>query len=415
MSNLFYDEGPKATGQKVLLATTAYDSTSPGYVFSIQKSRQALDKANIQSGYLLLSGNCHVDDARNIVVQNFLLSDCTDLVFIDADVFWNPDSLVQLCQADADLIGGIYPYRRQGQSEKMPVIPMPGEKTDKNGLLEVIGLPTGFMKIRRHVIEKLCETANHFTNKAESRSQVPILFERTFEDGARWGGDIAFCRKWHKAGGKVYALPDLRLGHTGEMTIYDSLSAAMRRQDKATIGYMVDKIRQNDFNPYLFSEVLKAEGNPYSALEDVLMMCALLGKKADGPVIETGSGLTSIALAASTEEQVYSLEHNQYWADKVHKMATDAGIKNLNIIMCPIEDNWYKLPSKFPDQFSLGLNDGPPRMISNRMGFFDHFGETPNIIVDDADDPGYSEILTKWCTEHHRKIDFIERSALIRS
>ena len=73
MSNLFYDEGEKATGQKVMLATTAYDTTAPGYVFSIQRSRAALDKANIQSAYLLLSGNCHVDDARNIVVQNFLL------------------------------------------------------------------------------------------------------------------------------------------------------------------------------------------------------------------------------------------------------------------------------------------------------------------------------------------------------
>jgi hypothetical protein len=65
------------------------------------------------------------------------------------------------------------------------------------------------------------------------------------------------------------------------------MSAATRRQDKSTIKYMTDKIKKNDFNPHLFSEVLKAEGNPYSALEDVLMMCVLLGQKADGPIIET--------------------------------------------------------------------------------------------------------------------------------
>jgi acetone carboxylase gamma subunit len=42
----------------------------------------------------LLSGNCHVDDARNSVVREFLASDCTELVFIDADVSWEPETLV---------------------------------------------------------------------------------------------------------------------------------------------------------------------------------------------------------------------------------------------------------------------------------------------------------------------------------
>ena len=413
MSNLFYDEGPKATGQKVMLATTAYESPAPGYVFSIQKSRPALEKANIQSSYLLLSGNCHVDDARNIVVQNFLLSDCTDLVFLDADVFWNPDSLVKLCKADAPIVGGVYPYRREGKKEKMPVIPMPDARPDEKGLMEVIGLPTGFMKIQRHVIETLCEDADHFFNKAEQKSKVPILFERTFENNARWGGDITFCRKWQKKGGKVYALPEMRLGHTGMMTIYDSYGAAMRRMEEGTIKHMVDRVKNNDYNAQLFSEVLRAEGTPYSALEDVLMMCALLGHKADGPIIETGSGLTSLVLAASTLEDVYCLEHDQYWADKIIKLAKDNNIHNLNIKMCDLENDWYKLPD-LPKEFSLGLNDGPPRDKGDRMGFFEHFGDTKSIIVDDADDPGYGNLLKNWCFKHDRKIDFIERSALIR-
>lgn len=413
MSNLFLDDGPKADGQKVMLATTAYESTSPGYVFSIQKSRQALEKADIQSAYLLLSGNCHVDDARNVVVQQFLLSDCTDLIFLDADVFWNPEALVSLCQADADLVGGIYPYRRQGQAEKLPVIPMPGEKTQETGLLEVIGLPTGFMKIRRHVIETLCEDADHFYNRAETRSRVPILFERTFEDDARWGGDINFCRKWHKKGGKVFALPDLRLGHTGALTIYDSFSAAMRRQDKETVKYMAERVKNNDFNPYLFSEVLKAEGNPFSALEDVLMMCALMGRKADGPIIETGSGLTSIVLAASTDQTVYALESDPYWFEKVQNMAKEANVSNLEVRLCEIVDGFYQLPKDLPRSFSLGLNDGPPRDKGNRTVFFDTF-DVENIIADDADDPGYAEFLRQWGQKHDKSVDFIERSALLR-
>lgn len=413
MSNLFYDPGEPAKGKKVALCTTAYDTPSPGYVFSIQRTRQALEEVGIQTAYILLSGNCHVDDARNNVVQHFLLTDCTDLVFLDADVVWSPKDIIKLCECEEDLVGGIYPYRRTGITDKLPVLVVPGIEPEGN-LLQVAGLPTGFMKIKRHVLETLSEDADHYFNKSETRSKVPILFERTFEDGARWGGDITFCRKWHKKGGKMYALLDLHLGHTGQVIIYDSLGAALRRQNESSIPYMSERVKHGDFNPELFVETRKALGNHWGALEDVLMLCALMGQKSEGPIIETGSGLTSIVLAASSKEPVYCLEHDEYWASKTQELADQAGV-SLNIKLCGIKDGWYVLPKDLPREFSLGLNDGPPRLIGSRIGFFDHFGNTQTIIVDDADDPGYGGWLKDWSSTHNRRIDFIERSALIRS
>src|SRR5688572_1419621 len=127
MSNHFYDEGPPATGKKVLLATPSYDRPCAAYTFAIAKSREALSQAGIQSAYLLLQGNCHVDDARNSIVRDFLESDCTDLVFLDADVDWEPEALVQLCQRECDVVGGVYPYRRDG-SDNMPCRLVSNEK-----------------------------------------------------------------------------------------------------------------------------------------------------------------------------------------------------------------------------------------------------------------------------------------------
>jgi hypothetical protein len=84
------------------------------------------------------------------------------------------------------------------------------------------------------------------------------------------------------------------------------------------------------------------------------------------------------------------------------------------IVKCEIEDGWYKLPKGLPKHYSLGLNDGPPRLVGDRMGFFDKL-DVDNIIVDDADDPGYGNMLKAWAAENNKRIDFIERSALIRS
>lgn len=426
MSNLFYDAGEPAFDadgklqQKVMLATTVYDTPSAGYVFSIQKTREYLHRKGVISAYLLLQGNCHVDDARNNVVQHFLLSDCTELVFLDADVSWEPEALLKLCQAPADLVGGVYPYRRDGTKDSMPVLVPDGEKTDENGLIQVGGLPTGFMRIKRHVLEKLSETADHYWNKADRRSKVPILFERTFEDGVRWGGDITFCRKWHNAGGKMYALADLRLGHTGHLTLYDSLSALMRRQGKETIKYMADFLESADFDNlspeklHIFTEARQYLGNTWGALEDVLSMCAALAKRADGPIIETGSGLTTIALAASTNQDVYCLEHDPVWAQRLEALIEESGVDNIHVKLCEIKDGFYEIPDDLPSYFAVGLNDGPPRQLGSRMKFFEHFGNTENIIVDDADGDKLGEDLKTWCHTNGRKIDFVERSALIR-
>lgn len=425
MSNFYQDDGLPANGrQKICLATTAYEDPAAAYTQAMQKTREALHKAGFLTAYYLLSGNCHVDDARNSIVHEFLLSDCTDLVFLDADIVWEPKELIKLCKHDVDLVGGVYPFRRDDEKSKenMPVIMYPGQvEPDERGLIEVAGLPTGFMRIKRHVLETLAEDANKHWKRNDHRSMVPILFERTFipdpekpKTGGRLGGDLSFCKKWILKGGKVYADSTIHLGHVVRSVVWDSLGAALRRQGRETLKYMVDRIRHGEFDPMVFSEARKAYPNPWGALEDVLSMCSLLGKNAQGPIIEAGTGLTSIVLAASTKEKVFCLEHDPMWAMQVKKMASDAGVDNIDVRMCDIQDRWYVTPKDLPSKFALGLNDGPPRRLGSRMGFFEHFGSTPEIICDDADDPGYGDALEKWCRDHSRRIDFIERSALIR-
>lgn len=423
MSNFYRDDGGKPlNGRKICLATTAYESPAYAYTFSIQKTREVMHKHGFPTSYMLLSGNCHVDDARNYIVNEFISSDCTDLVFLDADVAWEPESLVRLCKHDADIVGGVYPFRSDSQKavENMPVIMYPGQvEPEENGLIEVAGLPTGFMRIRRHVIETLVSEANQYPKRHE-RTLIPILFERSFipgddpKIGGRLGGDLNFCKKWITHGGKVWADPEIRLGHVVKSVVYDSLGAALRRQGRETLRYVADRVRSGSYDPNLFSEARKAHPNPWGALEDVLTMCAITGKKADGPIIEAGSGLTSIILAASTRETVHCLEHDQRWANDMKSMAEEAGIGNIELHLCPIENGWYRLPENLPNQYALGLNDGPPRTKGSRMGFFDRFGDTKTIICDDADDPGYGDALSKWCQERGRRIDFVERSAIIR-
>ncbi len=418
MSNLFYDSGSAAAGQKVMLATTAYDNPDAAYTFSIQQSRQALSQAGIQSSYLLLSGNCHVDDARNIVCQEFLLSDCTDLVFLDADVSWEPHCLVELCGYDCDIVGGVYPYRRE-EKKNMPVRMIEGIfEPDENGLLQVEGIPAGFTRIKRHVIERLAGGANKFWNNPDKRSEVPILFERFYHEGTRWSGDLHFCNKWRATGGKVFAAYEMRLGHTAKAIITDSLGAALRRQRGQTLRHVADEVRQGSNDIALLSEALRHVDNAYGAMVDVLALAVLSARKADGPILEIGSGLSTILMAAAAPEQtVWCIEHDPIWAERLKQMAYEAGTTNINLCTQPIKDGWYDLSDiELPGRFALALVDGPPRQLGSRMPFYERLASRCDaIVVDDVDDPTYADEITTWARLHGRQIDFVpERAALIR-
>lgn len=423
MTRTFFDDGAPAGGrQKILLATVAYDSPDASYTHALQRSRVAMTQRGMNTAYLLLSGNCHVDDARNTALQEFLLTDCTDLIFLDADVTWEIEDLIRLCEVDLDLVGGVYPYRREGMADTMPVNMLPtAVEPDENGVLEVMGMPAGFMRIRRRVVETLTFNARHFHKRGDRRSKIPLLFERVYANGTRWGGDIHFCNLWRNEGGKCHVLVDLRLGHVAKTVVRDSLAAALRRQTDATLRYVVDEIRAGSTDLNLFREALAYCNNPYNAVEDSLGLAVFSARKANGPILETGSGLSSILMAAAAPKQrVWSLENDLLWVAWLRKHGQMAGVDNIAICHQPLQNGWYVLDdlaeAGFPHHFALALHDGPSRKQGDRRRFFDTLADRcETIVVDDADEQQYGDFIAEWCRAHGRQVHFLdERAALIR-
>lgn len=414
MSHLYHDAGPAASGQKVMLATTSYGNPDASYTFSIARSREALSAAGIQSAYYLLQGNCHVDDARNAVVRDFLDSDCTELVFLDADVSWEPQTLVALCQIDRDLVGGVYPYRRESDEETMPVRHLPTIAADTDGLIEVEGLPTGFMRIKRVVLETMAATAKHYLK--DDGKPHPVLFERDYFGSGRRGGDIHFCMTWREMGGKLYAAPELRLGHAGDVILKDSLGASIRRQNKSWLRWLVMQIAQRTDTAESYVEAFRAYGNKWAAAPEVLQVAVGLARTSSAPVLEIGSGLSTVAMAAATAQPVWCIEHSDEHAATLETLVATASVKNVTLVTAPLKDGWYDLgdTSAFPEAFGLALVDGPPREGNDRMKFFETFGDRCAVILcDDANKPSYAAALTAWATSRGREIKIDGRSAVI--
>ena len=419
MATMFRRAGSPAVGQKVFLASPAYRDVGVGYAFALFHSSAALSNAGIAAELAIFSGDCHVDDARNRLVRDFLASDCTDLVFLDTDLRWEPSDLVALCQYDRDVVGASYPLKQDEGG--YPVMPLEGDTVacpDQDGLIEVGGLPTGFLRIRRHVLETLAAGAPRYFGKHDVGASTPLIFERTLTGTVRWGGDYTFCRKWRDAGGKIHLMPMPDMAHTGEWTWSGSFAASLRRENGTTLRYIADQVKAGSTDPSLFREARRHSDNPFGAMEGVLTLCAVMARKADGPIIEAGSGLTTIIMAAATDHPIYCLEHDPVWAERLEQLIFESGVSGIGVCLCPLKDGWYDL-TDYPDlpaEFALGLNDGPPRALGGRQGFYERFGPiTDTIIADDADDRAYRAAIEVWCAENGRRVDFIEqRAALIR-
>lgn len=414
MSGHYYDEGPPAEGRKVMLAVPTYACPDTSLTFALARSRAALSGAGIQSALLILEGNCHVDDARNSIVRDFLESDCTDLMFLDSDVTWEPESLVKLCQRDQDIVGGVYPYRREG-SENMPVRMMPGGEV-VDGLREVEGLPTGFMKIRRHVLERMTAGRPVYLDKIYP---TVLMFGRPEpgEDMARWGGDIDFCNRWRAMGGRLYAEDEIRLGHAAKIIVRDSLAAHVRRITGTCWQHLAPRFREGSESDSDYNELFKYGGNNYAADATVLALVAGIARKCRGPIVETGSGLSSVLMGCVTDQKVYSLEHLQHYAAQTLAWAEEAGVPNLGLCCAPLKDFWYDIDRfELPAKFAFGFCDGPPRLYGTRMRFFEEIAPRCTVIaVDDIKtDSNYAGKVHEWAEENGRVVTILGRAALIQ-
>lgn len=106
----------------------------------------------------------------------------------------------------------------------------------------------------------------------------------------------------------------------------------------------------------------------YSANLEYLQLCLEYATHAKQPILECGSGLSTILLgliARDTGTTVWTLEHISSWYKLVQQYLHEFQIDNVNILLSPPKKygnlNWYDVPMNvLPDQFSLVICDGHP-------------------------------------------------------
>jgi hypothetical protein len=232
---------------KIFVATPMYGGLCVGgYTVGLLNSVQEFMRNGIQLYYAHMMNESLITRARNTLAYDFLDTDATHLMFIDADITFNPADIVRMVNADKDIICGLYPKKeinwktvaeavKQGVDyTELPnytgsfVVNLVGDVAqatgDVNEPMEIDNGGTGFMLIKRNVFETLKPTVPTYTNdmilivdKNPVKKIIHEFFATSIDEKTNrlLSEDYHFCKIARQAGFKVYAAPWANLTHSG--------------------------------------------------------------------------------------------------------------------------------------------------------------------------------------------------------
>ncbi|WP_043638129.1 hypothetical protein [Desulfovibrio sp. TomC] len=210
------------------------------YMLSMLALKDVLNRAKVPFRLLTPCHESLITRARNSIVSEFLRDErATHLLFIDADIEFDPRMVPRLLGADKDVVCGVYPVKglsvervmaqpagtpaavAEAASLDYAVKVKPGCKMDEQGFLEVEYAATGFMLIRRDVFARLVDAypalRYRFACTNEAAAENYAFFDTMIDPETRdyLPEDYAFCRRWRDIGGQVYVSVLGRFTHIG--------------------------------------------------------------------------------------------------------------------------------------------------------------------------------------------------------
>jgi hypothetical protein len=231
---------------KVLIATPMYNSQcTSGYTASmIQLFKKYGNNKDIELDFMYGTNEALVTYARNMIANLFLKSDFTHLLFIDADMQFDPDQVFKMIQTKRDFVCGVYPKKKidwsavknaammGAKTEELPSYaneylfePVPNVQNEEDGTIEILRSGTGMMMISRKVFEELKDKVDKFnlvspvmSNIKYDQNESYYEFFYTSKDPEKnifMNEDFTFCNLWRENGGKIYGAPWVKLFHIG--------------------------------------------------------------------------------------------------------------------------------------------------------------------------------------------------------
>ena len=219
--------------RKVLIGTPAHDGrVDVWYCNSLVNTIKMAPHFDTLIQPVYMSYDSLVQRARNDLVRLALEEQFDDLIFIDSDQEWNPEWVFKLLEYKEEVIGATVVKKSDQPMFNVKALKT-GLKQEKNGLMEVEAIGTGFLKISKSALEAVWEKSPEYINEGK---KCRMVFDVQLVDGELVSEDNVFCRKWRSMGKKVYIDPTMTCNHIGAKKYQGNFMQFVSKLKLLTIG-----------------------------------------------------------------------------------------------------------------------------------------------------------------------------------
>jgi len=218
----------RARQRSVMIATPIARNPVWQYTQSILSTVATLHGLGIRVTWQFVIGSSVIHKARNELCGHFLMSDYSDLLFVDDDMEWSAGDVVRLLASDKPVIGAAGRMRIEKPNADPTVWCWRPDRggdgdliQDDMGALRAKGVGAAFLMINRGILHRMA--LDHPDWKRPGASDWPQdLRDHYFEFFRPESGptgemseDYVFCERVRADGGEVWVDPTIGLGHVG--------------------------------------------------------------------------------------------------------------------------------------------------------------------------------------------------------
>lgn len=237
--------------EKIFIATPCYGGMlTEAYFRSTVRLLTFCNQHQIPVAFGTIANESLVTRARNVLVAYFLHSNFTRLMFIDADIEYQVEDVIKLIAHDKDVAVGAYPKKGVNWQRIRESVRNTNDSLDdkkiaafgsdyainfkflnreqkqiaiENGLVRLHDGATGFMMIKRSVIDRMIEAYpdlkynNDLNTPPELNPHFYAFFDTMIDpkDKRYLSEDYCFSRRWQDIGGEIWLDPSISLNHYG--------------------------------------------------------------------------------------------------------------------------------------------------------------------------------------------------------
>ncbi len=164
--------------------------------------------------------NCYVNLSSNGAAAKMLIENYTHLLLWDVDIVPKPEHLARLVAHDEDIVGGMFPKKKQGNIEWVCNALSHRPEPDKRGLLELLNIGAGFLLIKRGVFEAMMDVFGKEIGYKDyvTNDQLWDFFSIGVVNDRMLTHDWYFCHRARQLGYKIWGDTKVILGHIGNVT-----------------------------------------------------------------------------------------------------------------------------------------------------------------------------------------------------